>query len=91
MNMLVEEETKAIKAGFYGSDSSKRRKKNRKTKREYFFIEQYIRPVTGSPERTPPLSPGVFEGEVMPENPPSNQGSPSSTKNDSGDASGKLN
>ena len=69
--------------------SLKRRKaKKPRMKKEPFFIDPISGPVTNSPDRTPPLSPGVFDGELTPEEPVSDIGSPTSTQNHS-DSSGK--
>ncbi|KAM7510996.1 hypothetical protein LguiB_009871 [Lonicera macranthoides] len=66
-----------------------KKKRPKKKKKEVPFGIDPIDglPITRSPDRTPPQSPGVFEGKISPRDPP---GSPTSTKNHS-DSSGDSN
>lgn len=79
LDYFEKEEKKALK--------KKRSKKVTRTK-EPFFIDPIYGPVTGRPDRTPPTSLGVFDGEISPEPTPSNTRSPTSTKNHN-DSNGK--
>ena len=75
---LEKKENKALK---------RKRSNNVHKKKEPFFIDLISGPVTGSPDRSP-ISLDDFAGEIIPEPPPSDTGSPTSTKNHS-DLSGK--
>lgn len=81
LEYLNKEEKKTLK---------KKRSKKVTRPKEPFFIDPIYGPVTSSPDRTPPMSPGVFDGEISREPTPSDTGSPSSTKNHR-DSNGKSN
>lgn len=82
LDYLEREEKKALK---------KKRSKKVTRPKEPFFVDQIYGPVISSPDHpSPPISLGVFDGEISPEPTPSDTGSPTSTKNYN-DSSGKSN